>query len=274
MDAKLCAIVPAMNVEKSISNTLRQLNRAGIRETIVVCNGCEDDTITEIRKTRKDLNTAVEFVEIKVPLGHDVPRAYGALLAKRKRCFSHILIIDGDWSGSYGPMLETYIEECIEKELDIMWTPVKNQIQEDVEYLTPWRRIQNKIPPELKHADPAMVPLLISSSTFHFLSPYWLHHPGKWFAYASLLSNKGLQLGVCSDWDRRLLGHRFKDLKHDLKMKDTLLGDAAEVSFILTSKPFSRFFEGKVRIGYHSERRIEFLQRKFSMIEVHANDKY
>jgi hypothetical protein len=267
MEIKVWAIVPARNVEKSIANTLRQLNRAGIHKTLVICNGCTDGTMREIQKTIPNLSMKVESLEITVPLGHDVPRAYGAIYAYRKKACTHLLFIDGDWSGSFGPMLESFAKEFFARKLDIMWTSFEKQIDCAHGYMAPWISARQEIPPELVHANPSAVPLAVSISTFTFLSPYWLHHPGKWFAYAIQLSAKGLHLGVNTLWDRRLTGHVLQDYSHNHKMKETLLGDAAEGSCILASKPFSRVYAGKAHFGFHNHRRTDLLLANLSTIQ-------
>jgi hypothetical protein len=268
MKTEVWAVVPAKDVEISISNTLRQLNRAGITKTLVICNGCRDKTKMKVQETIPKLNMPVELLEYPIALGHDVPRAYGAIYAWRKRECSHLLFIDGDWNGSFGPMLESFINECLDRKLDIMWAHFAVSSDNSRAYLAPWCPANLQNLPELLHANPAIAPIMVSIATFSLLSPYWLHHPGKWFAYAIQLSPKGLRLGVNRLWDGRLTGHMLKDRKHDDKMKETLLGDAAEGNCILSARPLSRVFAGKVRIGFHHERRVDLLLKEFASIQL------
>ncbi len=269
MKTKVCAIVVAHNVERSITNTLRQLNRAKIESAIVVCNGCTDKTVKRISEVECTLPLKIEILNVASSLGHDVPRAFGAAYARRlNQNFSHFLFIDGDWNGSFGPMLESFIEDNWMKKFDIMWVPKPRSSINRFDYTAPWQAASHMIPAAVAHADPAVVPFIVSTNVFARISPYWLHHPGKWFAYAIRTGPVELSLGIHTAWDRQLTGHLTQDKLHHEVMRDTLLGDAAEGACILLSKPLSRIWQGKLYIGFQKERRTDLLEHWLGMIHI------
>ncbi|MDB5055785.1 MAG: glycosyl transferase family 2 [Bacilli bacterium] len=85
---KVAAILSVMNEEKTIRNTLDQLERLPLEEIIVVINGSTDQTLSRIQ----DHPSRPLIIHYDTALGFDVGRAVGA-----KAAISDILLfLDGD----------------------------------------------------------------------------------------------------------------------------------------------------------------------------------
>jgi hypothetical protein len=92
----LWCVIPAQNEERTIAHVIGQCLAAGSTKVLVVCNGTSDRTL-ELAQSYPD-ERVTTFWEPE-PLGIDVPRAIGALIAYRNGA-DGILFCDGDLSGS------------------------------------------------------------------------------------------------------------------------------------------------------------------------------
>ena len=279
-------MIPARNCERSIANVLRQVHKAGIQQSVVVVNGSIDKTANAARDTIDALGLHAWVCDLADPLGPDVPRALGVLYALRLRptdLWDSCVIVDGDWEGSFGNNLALYIRTASVRGLDVAWPGEatrriddegetagaisRRQMQSDI---TIWNEALKSIAPSLKGACPSRAPLWLSRRICATISPLLLCHPGLWMAQCVLVSQSPkdprISLGVI-DFDARWLGNPTRSRGHQELMQDTLIGDAVEGVAALTGQRQTREWNGRVRIGYHADRDIEFLRQWSASIQ-------
>ncbi|MDQ0190172.1 glycosyltransferase family 2 protein [Alicyclobacillus cycloheptanicus] len=259
-----CAIIPARNEAEALPTVLRQVYRSGVRTCVVVANGCSDDTARVAKEVGTPLFTAFLLVEVADPLGPDVPRALGAYHALRRlKELSALLFVDGDWRGGFGPQLAHFLTNAASQRTwvqGIGGAPVR--IDQRL-----WYHALRKTAPQIADFQPARLPLWVDCRLFQFISPGWLHHPGRFTAYA-LRAIGGQGFGVDRSFDGRLVGNPARDETHAKKMAETLLGDALEGTAILLGTRPSRAWQGAIMDGYHSARRIDVLERWQSVLSI------
>ncbi|MCF8566289.1 hypothetical protein LLE49_16330 [Alicyclobacillus tolerans] len=268
----VCAVVPAYNAANSIGNVISQLYRAGIRSYVVVANGCIDSTVFTAHTKLSALLARHRVVEFPTALGPDVPRAVGAFTALREfRDSTHLLFVDGDWQGGFGPMLSDWLEPALRGRCEVQYTGWRNEIamESRPESLKKPARLDEQIWtaalqrefPDLQWACPSAVPLLVQRQTFEKVSAFWMYQPGMWFA-KTLCATRGYPktVAVNGDWNAVLTGNPSRSAQHMRKMEETLLGDALEGVRLLQGKKPSRKWRGILQDGYHSERRVDVLK--------------
>lgn len=210
------AIVSAQNEERSVSNVLRQLARARISRVVVVCNGSSDATLERTRETTHLLDFAAELLWFRRPLGHDVPRAigaYAALRTWRRSDVAGLLFVDGDWAGSFGPMLEGFLTHARTGHTDILGIPSSSLPDWDghVGLDDAWAKALSMHVRTPADVVPYVLPMWVRSAVFEQVSPRWLAFPGAWFA-ATVQS--GFTWTAYREWDMRLLGHLSRSSAH------------------------------------------------------------
>lgn len=85
--AKFSAIIPAGKEPDTIKGVIDEVKKAGVDEIIVVLNGADKQT------KQRAMDAGAEIVEFKDPLGHNIPRAIGAMHSTGEIC----LFIDSDF---------------------------------------------------------------------------------------------------------------------------------------------------------------------------------
>lgn len=100
------AIIPALNEAKSIKQTMQSLIDINIDCIILVANGCKDNTISEAAACFTDKPLLI--ISYAQALGIDIPRAIGAVLAK-KFSPSGVIFVDGDMNGIINTCLHDLI---------------------------------------------------------------------------------------------------------------------------------------------------------------------
>lgn len=264
----IIAIIPVFNEASTLTNVLHQLLRAKIKHSLFVCNGCTDRSIEILKSKQGTLNMKIEILEFQNPLGHDISKAIGTYHVMRiYPNASHFLYIDADLGGSFGPMLYTFIERAIKQNKDVTW--VQQQTDSDsqmcVQHTDPWAPVRNQLPASVRSAAPSLIPLFIRRTVFQYVSPYWLHQPGLWFAYTILAckAHPILHIGTDETWDIRLIGHKSRSQAHTRLIQQILSADGSEGCSILESKrpPVSNFFKNMhiEKNGSDPQRNIEFL---------------
>lgn len=92
----LWSVIPAQNEERTIAHVIANCLAAGSTRVIVVCNGTSDGTLGIVQNYPDKRVAAYWEPE---PLGIDVPRAIGALIAYTEGADA-IMFCDGDLSGN------------------------------------------------------------------------------------------------------------------------------------------------------------------------------
>lgn len=263
---RICAIISARDVARSIGNVFTQLYRAQITNCVLVLNGCLDETMAVVKHALDRVPMNCSLVLNTTSLGHDVPKAIGLYHAVRTfRELEWALFVDGDWSGGFGPMLDECIKEAVKQNNDIQFVPRRlddnNTTSTRTDYQI-WDKGLRARDEGLKRIAPSESPLLVSRRTFAHISPYYLYHPGLWFALSVQESeHRTLRLGLSEAWSSRIAGNPSPSVQHARMMKDTLIGDALEGARVLLNQHPHRNWHGKVYDGYHSLRRIDILKR-------------
>ncbi|MCM3005262.1 glycosyltransferase family 2 protein [Priestia koreensis] len=80
------AIIPVGEEKETIEAVITEVKKAGVEEIIVIANGSDDETV-QIAKSQN-----VVVIEFSEALGHNIPRAIGAMCSSGDVC----LFIDGD----------------------------------------------------------------------------------------------------------------------------------------------------------------------------------
>lgn len=101
----LWSVIPAQDEERTITHVIRECLAAGSTRVIVVCNGTSDGTL-DLVEGYPD-NRVSAFWEPE-PLGIDMPRAIGAVIAYRQGA-DGILFCDGDLSGNIASHLSALL---------------------------------------------------------------------------------------------------------------------------------------------------------------------
>lgn len=261
-----CGVVAACNVERHIKNVLLQLHRSGVEACLVVINGSTDESEGIAASIGPRLFDHFRTMKCSHRLGLDVPRSIGTYEALRLwPLVSQVVLVDGDFSGAFGPRLGDFVSDATDRDLDAAWPGrVGRQPPQRLdEYL--WGTTLAKVRPECAWAKPSELPLVVNTRVFRELSPTLLYHPGRWLAACA--QHRELRLAALP-FDSRVLGNPARSAKHLKRMQDTLTGDALEGTRLLIGQKPHRTLHGQVFDGYHSERRIDLLAGFARRIQV------
>jgi hypothetical protein len=188
------SIIPAQNEAQSIANVLRQLHRAGIRQHVLIANGCSDHTAQVARQTVACTADALCIVECQA-LGLDIPRAVGLMAGLRWHPDADgAVFIDGDLRGSFGPHLEEFLRYA--QSTDVCWCQQESHAPN--RFLPISEPGLTTLSPHAKRfwqfAAFARVPLWISKRSVHAVHPLWVQSPGEWLAQTLLRTSLRLEL--------------------------------------------------------------------------------
>lgn len=257
------AIVQVRNEEAGIENVMRQLLRARLDYCVIVANGCSDRTVPLAQGYFSSKKLSGQVVSISEPLGPDVGKAIGAIVALRQHMpVEQFVFIDGDWLGSFGPSLQDLLRKTADGDSDIVYTsrqatPVSNrhEVRPDLEL---WQRALGQHDKSLQYAAVSELPMVVKQSVFTTVSALWLYHPGFWLVHC-LRASRPLRISTDSAFSTAFLGNPVRTALHQQKMSDTLIGDAVEGTSLLLGRKPNRWWQGKERDGYHSSRRVDLL---------------
>lgn len=257
----VCAIVSVHNEANTIENVLRQLHRAKIARCVIVLNGCTDDSYIRATSVRH-LQYPLLCVHVSDPLGPDVPRAFGTLAGLRRWPeITHYVYVDGDFGGSFGPMLDAFLTKAISENCDVLWSGRSKRAYDFKQRpdLQVWNQLKKQLPRHLVNVDPAVLPTVIRKHVFQVLSPYWLHQPAIWFARV-ILHTPSFRVGAEETTDVQLLGNRVRSMAHDRTMQQWLYVDAIEAACLLTGRKFIRTDEYTNNFTDRNKRRVDLLK--------------
>lgn len=83
---KYSVVIPVGEEKETISSVIKEVKKAGVEEIIVVANGADEVTV------KRAIEAGATVLHYKRRLGHNVPRAIGAMYSGGEVC----LFIDGD----------------------------------------------------------------------------------------------------------------------------------------------------------------------------------
>lgn len=245
----LC-VMPAHNEALRIGRALRTVREAGARPVIVVANGCRDGT--------EDRVCALGDPEVQVlywpyPLGIDVPRAAGAILALARRA-PYVLFYDADWIGDVRQELRAFLRDSVRFRVDLaLWDLGVNRFPDPtLDYL--WKLLKKKLPfgGRLEGVHPSLGPVCASRRLLERIPLSDAAKPPTLLAHAARHRLRVEVLGRCP-LARLASAHRRGP--HGAAVIEAVTGDTLEALCILDHRPRSRQFGGKTYDGAHLFRR-------------------
>lgn len=257
----LAAVVPVKNEEKRIQKTLETLLALSIPLIIPVINGSNDRSTKIIQELKSPQISPLLYQET---LGIDVPRAIGARKAKKKGA-SAVLFLDGDMDGEIKSNLRELImkvEEGADMALTNCYPAVKKEdLSPLAAKLLHYRRRLNReigLEQALGSASPSHGPHAVSARFLAQVPLFELAVP----PVALALAAKG-SLPVCvgTTIPHKALGSPAKDAFHSEKIAATIIGDCLEAICVYRNKPRRRSCGAIDYDGYHSQRRLDLLNK-------------
>lgn len=253
------AIVPAYNEEKSISQVIHSLNLADIKDIIIVANGCTDLTL-ELAIRHKE-NARLYIVEFPEPLGVDMPRAVGAVVAKKMNPVGAIFV-DGDMKGNIAYNLIS-LKQGIEKGTDMALTNCYPYIQyrsKLAKSVLKEREALNRklgIFDKLGLATPSHGPHAISGKLLRALPPETIAIPPLSLAFAVL---NFFEVGVTASISHQLLGSHARNNEHASQIAETIIGDCRQALNYCSYRSLEKtLLYSDNADGYRTKRRFDLL---------------
>lgn len=254
------AVIPARNEGTRLRQAVQTVRQAGLRDLIVVVNGCQDHTRDVAASLQDGRLTLLHFDEA---LGVDIPRAVGAAYAYRKGA-EHVLFYDGDLIGPHRDELGKLIDSARRFSLDLALTdPYGTAHGFDVTrdpLLALRRDLARRLGLEgrLGLSNPAHGPHIVSRALLRHIPLDFLAKPPLVLAYAA---RAGLHLDALARIPHARLGSAHKGPEHYAKIRETIIGDHLEAFCYLDGRPRSRRLHSRLFDGYDSERRFDLLAR-------------
>jgi len=255
----LMAVVPVFNEGQRLLSALANLSRINnLKEVILVVNGADSPTRRVVHSLS---NPQVGVIEFTPPLGMDIPRAVGAAVAI-ERGASRVVFYDGDMIGEFAKELDCLYRCAVDEGLDMALTncytypPLPGT---SADQMFKFRCLLNEslgIAKTIGGASPSHGPHLLSRKLLLTLPLEELAVPP---VFLALAVRNNFRIGVGTVIPHRRLGSSIKDDVHSKKVVETVIGDNLEAMEVFLNKPRKRSWQGRVYIGYHSQRRFDLL---------------
>jgi hypothetical protein len=250
------SVVPAQNEEKTISHVIGNCLSAGATQVLIISNGTTDNTLKIARTYPDERVTAYCVPE---PLGIDVPRAIGALIAYRQGA-DEILFCDGDLSGNlashlsllFGSMAWNYdlsLTNCYPKGL-----PYGGMAGRVIRERLDFNRAIGR--EDLGAALMSHGPSCISRRFLDVLPCQVLAIPP---LAQALAVKKGLAVKIGASLDHGLLGSRERHGDHPDKIADLIIGDCILAKSVYSGNMPVRCTGLRPYIGLDNTRRWDLL---------------
>lgn len=256
----ISVVVPAKNEAGRISTVLRNLSLLPVDHIILVINGSQDTTLQEALDMR---NPKLQLLYFEAALGIDVPRAIGAKVAHAIGSDT-VLFVDGDMVGTFNENLIELINNISLRHLDLALTNCYPAEPRHIERYNPtfhWRQTLNKelgLFKKVGLSTPAHGPHAVSRRFLETIPFRELAIPPVVMALARM---NRLKIDVATTLPHYRLGSSIKNHVHANKIIDTIVGDCLEALSVFKGEERTRQWQGKNYIGYHSERRIDFIEQ-------------
>ncbi|QNO14891.1 glycosyltransferase [Alkalicella caledoniensis] len=253
----LTAVIPARNEAERIERVLNHLLFIGIKNIVIVVNGCHDDT----HQIVKNKYPQVKILHFSEPLGIDIPKAIGCSWALQNGA-SDVLFFDGDMVGEITKELSMLVSTHFENGYDLTLTdcypaPIeRDNIPQRILYprlhLNQLLSIDNLI----GFSSPSHGPHILTRKILQSFDLKDLAVPPVILSHAR---KNGYQVGIGVSIPEVRLGSKVKNQEHNMQIYDTLWGDCAEAISVYLNLPRNRFFYGHYYDGYNSKRRFDLL---------------
>lgn len=255
------AVIPAKNEAASLEKVIAKLPVDLLDLVVPVLNGCTDNSLTVLMNMNCPLLAPLCFAE---PLGIDVPRAVGAVLA-RELGAGGVLFLDGDMQRVDGNVLRQLIRAVRDGGTDLALTNCYpagkyHDLSPEALCLIEIRKNLNRhlnLLAKIGSATPSHGPHAVSSRLLELADPADYAIPPLLLAKAA---RAGLQVEVHAETPHSLLGSPARSNRHARKMLETITGDCLSALHAKNGKPGHRVLHGREYTGYHNERRWDLLQ--------------
>ena len=250
-------VIPARNEEKSILAVLTTVLRLPLKHIILVLNGCTDRTL---ELTRSIPDSRIHTIYFADPLGIDVPRAIGAIYA-RKLNSQGVLFIDGDMSGDIYANLEMLLLG-LDEGVDVALTncyPYITHRAKLANLVLKFRANLNKqlgLFQALGLATPTHGPHALSGKALSILPPEAIAIPPLTLVWAR---KNDLNIRVATSIRHEDLRSPRKHRQHARLIAETIIGDCIMGLALAQNKPPTRSLGKHKMLGYHPERRFDIL---------------
>ncbi len=260
----LAAVIPVRNEQHRVGRLLSRLTAIeSIIHIYVVLNGSDQLTMEEVGEALRHNPGKIKTVFFSEPLGIDVPRAVGAQLAYAAG-MANVLFIDGDMVGEITGDLNKFISKALTLNLDLALVncyPNRSDAEAGSPEMMYFRLLLCRelgLENSLGAASPSHGPHIVSRRLLSVVP---------WADFAvppTLLSHvqrQGFRTGIAGEIPHARLGSSIKDQAHSQLIVNTIAGDCLEALCLWRNLPRSREHNGRIYLGYHSERRFDLLAR-------------
>lgn len=258
-------IIPAKNEEKSILAVLTTVLRLPIRYIIIVINGCKDRTL-ELARSIPD--TRIHILYFSEPLGIDVPRAVGALYARRLGV-KGALFVDGDMSGDIYHNL-IHLLASVQSGVDVALTNCYPYIPQRQKLAKIVLKFRSKLNRELDLfkglglATPTHGPHALSKQALEAMPMEAIAIPPLTLYWAKKL---GFTIKVVTSIPHTALHSPRKHRRHARMIAETIMGDCLMAFSLSQNIPQTRTLGKHNLSGYHPDRRFDLLKQWEGSIE-------
>lgn len=253
----VAAVIPAKNEAGNIGKVLRNTRGWAPDITIVVVNGCTDNTLEEVITFCSPNTHIIEFDE---PLGIDVPRAVGAKYAYDLGA-DILVFIDGDMSGCFTSTIQQLIEG-IKTGSDLAMVNCYPYITRRLpltEQMLYFRKLLNQelgLLGTLGAASTSHGPHAVSRRLLSRVGFLPLATPPVELAMAK---EHGMVIKVHAAIPHIMLSSQIRPNSHSKLVAETIIGDCVEAIHLARGEKRSRIWEGVEYQGYNPQRRWDLL---------------
>ncbi|KLU62066.1 glycosyl transferase family 2 [Peptococcaceae bacterium CEB3] len=265
------AVIPAKDEEKSILASMTTVLRLPLAHIILVVNGSTDRTL-ELANSIPD--SRLRILHFREALGLDVPRAVGAVYARRLNS-KGVLFVDGDMSGDIFANLDELLT-ALAKGVDVALTNCYPYITHRAQLVNLVLKIRGRLNRELDFyqtlglATPTHGPHALSARALAALSPDTLAVPPLILVEAK---RAGLQTRVATSIPHEALHSPRKHRRHGRLLAETIMGDCLMAIDTYQNRVPSRRLGRHELAGYHPERRFDLL-RTWAEACANADDSF
>jgi len=254
------AVIPVKNEAKSLKQVVFNLAANSLDLIIPVLNGCTDNSLSVLEGVNCPTLAQLCFQE---PLGIDIPRAVGALAARRLNA-EGVIFVDGDMTGANSAVLGQLLNAVRQKGVDLALTDcyppyIYHHLSPQASCLLAIRRKLNKslgLMDNIGSATPSHGPHAVSGYLLRMVKPNDFAVPPLLLAKAA---HQGMKIGLEAELPHLLLGSPIRSSDHAQRIMETIIGDYLAALQMQNDSPGSRYFAGHEYIGYHAQRRFDLL---------------
>jgi len=254
------AVIPVKNEAKSLEQVVYNLTANALELIIPVLNGCTDNSLSVLEGANCPILAPLCFQE---PLGIDIPRAVGALVARRLNV-EGVIFVDGDMTGANSAVIGKLLNAVRQKGVDLALTDcyppdIYHHLSPQASCLLDIRRKLNNnlgLLNNIGSATPCHGPHAVSGRLLRLMEPTDFAVPPLLLAKAA---HRGMMIRLGAELPHIMLGSPVRSGGHAQRIVETIIGDCLAALQMKNGKPGSRYFTGREYIGYHAQRRFDLL---------------